>query len=221
MYAKVCVRTHTRLSAGWFKEMCYSFYIIRKGLWSPNAWNLSLYSRSIGQVYLSLSSDLLCCCPHVWLDTCGQNKACSRTTISRLCLLLWSLEEALWLSQRDFTWLTNPIKHTIKLQSSELKLGPSPCHLAWEMNRGQPFIFPHFEVCLHVNTLRPSFISVLTYFKQRRPNDNNMDVYVPITHSAAFPSWLGLSKKKKTTKIFRYSGNPSYASSIPFPFFFP
>lgn len=67
---RVCTYTHTHtyLSAGWFKEMCYSFYIIRKGLWSPNTWNLSLYSRSIGQgfqIHLPLSSDLLCCCPHM------------------------------------------------------------------------------------------------------------------------------------------------------------
>lgn len=59
---------------------------------------------------------------------------------------------------------------------------------------------PRFGVCLHVNTLRPSFISVLRYFKQRRPNDNNMDVYVPITHSAVFPSGLGLFKKKRELK---------------------
>lgn len=201
--------------------MCYSFYIIRKGLWSPNTWNLSLYSRSIGQgfqIHLPLSSDLLCCCPHM----------CGWTLVSRtkpvhaqpspgFVYYFDHWKRHLDQHKGNFTWLTNPIKYTIKLRSSELKLGPSPCHLGWEMNRGQPFMVPRFGVCLHVNTLRPSFISALRYFKQRRPNDNNMDVYVPITHSAVFPSGLGLSKKKKRTKIFRYSGNPAYASSIPFP----
>lgn len=74
----------------------------------------------------------ICRAAHLWAGR-------RNTTFSRLHLLVWPHKVVPWLYHKaNFTWLTNRIKHTIKLRSSELKLGPNPYHLAWEIECNQP-----------------------------------------------------------------------------------
>ena len=153
------VYVHTR--ACLFKEMVHNSFIFWKKLWPKNIWNLSLCSRSVGQGFLilfAISSQIpsaavqLCTAAHLWA---GQ-RLCWNIAFSRFHLWVWPHEVEPWLYHKvDFTWLTNPIKHTIKLRSSELKLGPNPYHLAWQIECDHS----HFLslVCLHINTLRIFF----------------------------------------------------------------